>query len=207
MTCLRREWVDKRQQRCFWADVKERVVWGGGRSYWGALCACLCVCQWVGLGRGLGFEAQWRKLSKYNRSLLWNGWKKQDSVVERQIMLDQLINFYRTFLTWNFNLILSSLVCFSNGIEGKAPPGKLQGASYIIELRRCVTAQNLSKQFCICNCCLWICNLLWQKCKPVSVLMCHPTVCAQGKQMYFLSVCAYWHKVLSDESPSDILDN
>lgn len=43
------------------------------------------------------------------------------------------------------------------------PPGELQGARRIIELRGCVTAQNLSKQFSVCACCLRLRSLLWPK--------------------------------------------
>lgn len=59
--------MDKRQHCCFWADVKERVVWGGGRSErvggGGGGCVhvfvCVCVGGWdrgggSGLRRGGG---------------------------------------------------------------------------------------------------------------------------------------------------------
>lgn len=63
--------MDKRQQRCFWADVKERDVWGGGGQTGGSVGMPLCDTGWD-WGGGLGFEAQWRKPSKYKGSLLPN---------------------------------------------------------------------------------------------------------------------------------------
>lgn len=79
--------------------------------------------------------------------------------------LDQLVNFYRTSLTRDLTSFgLHSRMSLEWEKKGQTPPpGELQGAWCIIELRGCVTAQNLSKQFSICDCCLPLRNLLWPK--------------------------------------------
>lgn len=70
--------------------------------------------------------------------------------------LDQLVDFCRTPRARDLTSFrLHSRVSLKWEQKGRTPPpGELQGARCIIELRGCVTAQNLSKQFSICDCCL-----------------------------------------------------
>lgn len=87
-------------------------------------------------------------------------------------------------------------------LDSKLLLEKLQRPACVIEFRGCASAQNLSKQFCTCNCCLNMHH--YGPDATRSVFMCHPAVRARRKHSLPAPVDV---KPTSEQPPSDILDN
>lgn len=153
--------MDKRQQCCFWADVKERVVWGGGRSDRG-LCVHVFVCV-GGWDRGGGSGLRPGGGNRVSAALVYCEPDGKPTVQAEPCRSAR--GFYGTPRTRDLaSFRLHSRMPLKWEQKGQTPPpGELQGARCIIELRGCVTAQNLSKQFSVCGCCLRRRSLLWPK--------------------------------------------